>query len=134
MTTIKIEARLSSDELVKAVEQLDAPELARFVAEVVALQARRRAPSLPQAEAELLQRINQDVPAPLQGRYAELIVRRQAERLTPEEHQELLRLTGQIERLEADRAEHLAALARLRGASLVQLLADLGIVPTARHG
>ena len=63
MTVIKLEAQLPSDELIKAVEQLEAPELEQFVAQVLALQARRKAPSLPRAEAELLQRINRGVPA-----------------------------------------------------------------------
>ncbi len=133
MTVIKVEAHLSSGDLLKAVEQLDAPQLAQFVAEVIALQARRNAPALPQAEAELLQRINGGVPADLQRRYSELIARQRAEQLTHEEHQELLRLTAQIERIEAQRVEDLAALARLRGASLAQLTSDLGIAPAARH-
>lgn len=104
------------------------------MAEVIALQARRRAPTLSPSEAELLQQINQGVPAPLQQRYAWLINRRQAEQLTPEEHQEVLQLTARIEGIEARRPEHLAALARLRGISLAQLVADIGIAPAAPHG
>ena len=133
MTVIKLEAQLPSDELIKAVEQLDAPELEQFVAQVLALQARRKAPSLSQTEAELLQGINQGVPADLQLRYGELIARRRAGQLAPEEHRELLELTEQIEGIEARRAEQLAALARLRGIPLAQLVAELGIAPTARH-
>jgi len=134
MTVIKLEAQLPSDELIKAVEQLDAPELEQFVAQVLALHARRKAPALPRAEAELLQRINRGVPADLQRRYSELIARRQAEQLAPEEHRELHWLTERIEQIEARRADDLAALARLRGTSLAQLAADLGIAPAARHG
>ncbi len=133
MAVIRVEAHLTSDELVKAVEQLDAPELERFVAQIIALQARRKAPSLSQTEAALLQGINQGVPADLQRRYGELIARRQAGQLEPEEQRELLRLTDQIEAIEARRAEHLAALARLRGISLAQLVAELGIAPAARY-
>jgi hypothetical protein len=47
MTVIRVEAQLTSDELVKAVAQLDAPELERFAAQIIALQARRKAPSCP---------------------------------------------------------------------------------------
>lgn len=134
MTVIKIEARVPSDELIKAVEQLDAPELERFVAQVLALQARRKAPALPGPEAELLQRINRGLPTDVQRRYSELISRRQSGRLTPEEHRELLRLTEQVERVDAERAADLAALARLRGVPLAALLGDLGLAPAARHG
>ena len=133
MTVIRVEAHLTSDELVKAVEQLDAPDLERFVAQIIALQARRKAPSLSQTEAELLRGINQGVPADLQRRYGELIARRRAGQLEPEEHRELLRLTEQVEGIEARRAEQLAALARLRGISLAHLVAELGIAPIARH-
>ena len=133
MTMIRVEAHLTSDELVKAVEQLDAPELERFVAQIIALQARRKAPALSEPEAGLLQGINQGVPVDLQRRYDELIARRQAGQLAPEEHQELLQLTEQVEAIEARRAEQLAALARLRGISLAQLAAEPGIAPIALH-
>lgn len=62
MAAVRIEAHVPADALIKAVEQLDAPELERFVAQVVALQAHRRAPALSEGEADLLQRINRGVP------------------------------------------------------------------------
>ena len=127
MTMIIVEAHLTSEEIIRDDEQLDASELERFIATAIALQARRRAPSLPRAESELLAQINQGIPAPVQRRYAELIARRQMERLTPEEHQELLQLTEQVEQIEARRVEVLAALAQLRGTSLSRLMADLGL-------
>jgi hypothetical protein len=72
------------------------------------LQARRRAPDLPQGESELLIKINQAFPPDVQRRLNELIAKRQAETLTPGEHEELLRLIEQSERAEAARAEALA--------------------------
>lgn len=84
--------------------------------------------------AELLQRINQGVPAAWQRRYSALIARRQAEQLTAEEHHELLRLTERIEWFEAQRVEDLAALARLRGTTLARVMADIGVAPPAPHG
>ena len=45
------------------------------------------------------------------------------------EHEELLRLTNQVEGLEADRLAHLAELARLRRTSLTALMEELGIQP-----
>ncbi len=132
MPTISIEAQVSAHELLKAAAQLDNQELEQFVQEAIALQARRTAPSLPRDEAALLQLVNQGVPARLQERYDALIARRRAECLTPEEHEELLQLTDEIEQLDAQRAEHLAQLAQLRGVSLTQLVNDLGIAPSAR--
>jgi hypothetical protein len=131
MSTVKVEIQLSSQELLKAVEQLSLTDLEQFVSQVLLLQAQRKANSLPQAEAELLQTINQGIPSDTQKNYDELIAKRQAETLTPEEHSELLRLTEQIEKLQAQRLESLAELARLRKTSLTALMENLGIqVPT----
>ena len=91
------------------------------------LQARRRAPGLPQGESELLIKINQAFPPDVQRRLNELIAKRRAETLTPVEHEELLRLIEQSERAEAARVEALAQLAALRGVSLTMLMDDLGI-------
>ncbi len=127
MSTVYVNAQLSSDQLLKAIEQLSPSELEQFVFQVIALQAQRKAPSLPHAEAEMLLKINQGVPAEVQMRYDELIAKRRAEILTPDEHSELLRLTDQIEKLEAHRVEYLTELARLRKTSLTGLMKDLGI-------
>ena len=131
MPVVQIEAQLSTNELLKAVTQLSQRELEQFASQVMALTAQRRAPSLPQAEAELLLKINQGVPPDIQKRYNELIAKRQAEILTPDEYEELLRLTQQVEKLEARRVEYLAELACLRGTSLTALMENLGIRPPA---
>ena len=127
MTIVQVGVQVSTDELLKAVVQLSPPELEQFVFRVRALEAQRKAPSLPRAEAELLLRINQGVPPAVQRRYDQLIAKRRAESLMPDEHEELLQLTDQIENVEARRMEHLAELARLRQTSLPALLKTLGI-------
>jgi hypothetical protein len=127
MSTVRIEAQLPTDELLKAVGQLSQPELEQFVFQVIALRAQRKAPSLPRAESELLLKINQGASPDVQKRYGELISKRRAETLTPDEYNELLRLTEQTEALEARRVEYLAELARLRNTTLAALMKDLGI-------
>ncbi len=122
MTTVQVAAQVSTDELLKAVSQLSQPELEQFASRVIALEAQRKAPSLPRAEAELLLKINRGVPPEVQRRYDELIIKRRAESLTPDEYDELLRLTDQVEDSEARRLEHLAELARLRKTSLPALM------------
>ena len=131
MSTVKVEIQLSSQELLKAVEQLSLTDLEQFVSQVLLLQAQRKAKNLPQAEAELLQKINQGIPSDTQKNYDELIAKRQDETLTPEEHRKLLHLTEHIEKLQAQRLEYLGELARLRKTSLTALMENLGIqVPT----
>jgi hypothetical protein len=82
---------------------------------------------LPQAESELLLKINQEFPSELRKRYNELTAKRDAETLTPDEYDELLRLTDQIEMLQARRIEYLSELASIRKVSLPKLMDDLGI-------
>jgi hypothetical protein len=127
MPKLQVEVQLSSEELLKAVAQLSLPDLERFVSQVILLQAQRKTSNLPQAEAELLLKINQGIPSDTQNYYDELITKREAETLTPDEHNQLLELTEQIEKLQAQRIEYLAELARLRKTSLTALMENLGI-------
>lgn len=127
MPTVQVEAQLTTDELLQAVQQLDKNELEQFVFRVVNMRAKQQAPSMPKAEAELLQKINQGLPKELLDRYNELVAKRQAEILTPDEHKELLSLTDQVEKLEARRVEHLAQLAHLQQTSMTDLMDSLGI-------
>jgi hypothetical protein len=118
---------MSIDELLSAANQLSEPDLEILVNQVLLLRARRKAPVLPAAEAELLVEINQGVPPDLQQRYQVLAEKRDAETLTETEYQELLALSDRIEILAAQRVEALAKLAQLRQVSLLQVMDDLGI-------
>ena len=126
-TTMKVELQLSSDDLLKAVEQLSQADLKQFISQVIALQAQRTAPSLMQQESELLLKINQVISVEIQNYYNDLIAKRDTETLTDEEHRELLSLTEQIEKQQAQRIEYLVELANLRGISLNALMESLGI-------
>ena len=134
MPIIQIEAQLSASELLKAVAQLSPAELDRFADQVLELRAKRRAPVLSPDETALLVQINQGLPVDIQRRYDALVARRQAGQLSPDEYAELLQLTDQVEQVQAQRIEHLAHLARLRGVPLARLLDDLGIGPAGREG
>lgn len=129
MTTVQVEAQLTTDELLRAVRQLNKNDLEKFMYQVVNLRAKEQAPSLPKNEAKLLQKINQGLPAELLAKYNELTKKRQAETLTPDEHTKLLKLSAKIENLEAERAEYLAKLAQLRQTSMTDLMNELGIQP-----
>jgi hypothetical protein len=125
------QTQLSGEELLKAVGQLNSSEMDTFIRQVLALHARRQAPALPQEEAELLVKINQGPPKDRQRRYDELISRRRAETLTPEEYDELLQMTEQMEQWEVQRMEALTTLAHLRRIPLTELMDNLGIRPLA---
>ena len=129
MPTVEVPAELTIETLLKAAEQLSGEQLDRFAHQIVALRGRRLGPSLNHEETALLLEINRGVPVEIQSRFNELIRQRDSQSLTNEEREELLRLTDEIECLEARRVERLAELARCRGISLNQLIEQLQISP-----
>jgi hypothetical protein len=131
MPTIHIQADVSVDMLVQAAAQLSAVELQQFTAQLLALTAKRAAPSVTQEEAELLVRINSRFPEEVQRRYAELIAKRDTETLSEAEYAELLGLTKQVEASDVARVEALTKLAALRGVTLAELMRRLEIASPA---
>lgn len=91
------------------------------------------APHLSETEADLLLKINHSLSSITWSRYHDLIAKRQAETLTPEEQQELIALTGRIEAANVQRISYLAELARLRNTTLDALMAALGLKPMMFH-
>ena len=83
MTTVQVQTQVSLSELLRGVQQLDAPALEQFTDEVMRLRAKRRAPSLPGGEAKLLQQINQRLLEATQARFDELKAKRPAETSPP---------------------------------------------------
>lgn len=128
MPTVQITAQASTEELLRSVASLPAAELDQFVARVLALRARLKAPSLPEQEATLLRKINSSgLSTTQQQRFAELDHKRQEETLGGIEHQELLCLIDEMEALNVERMRNLTLLAQLRQVSLTTLMQDLGI-------
>jgi hypothetical protein len=127
MSTIKVEVQFSSEDLLKVVEQLSQSDLKKFIAQAIAIQAQRTTSSLMQRESELLLKINKSIPLDIHKYYKDLIAKRNAEILTNDEYKELLRLTEQIEKQQAERIGYLAELASLKGISLSKLMENLGI-------
>lgn len=131
MAIVKVETELSTDNLLKAVGQLNKHEIEQFVSQVINLRAQRLVHRLSQTEAQFIVKINQGLPVEVQKRYNELIDKRRDESLSSEEYSELLRLTDQIENLEAQRMRYLSELACYRKISLTELMENMGIQPPA---
>jgi hypothetical protein len=115
------------DEVLHGLARLGTTELEQFVDKVIALQAQRRAPSLPKDETELLQQINRGLPADIRQRYDALNAKLHDETIAPEEHEELLTLIDRIELADAERMQLLIALARFRSVSVDALMEQLGM-------
>lgn len=98
MPIITIELQLSIEDLFNAVQQLTDPELDLFVSQVTALQEQRRGTIAAKTEGELVTQTTPNVFTETQKRYAELLAKRQAKTLTPEEYRELIHLTKQVKK------------------------------------
>jgi hypothetical protein len=133
MPTVHAEVKLSAKELLEAVEQFSPAELEQFISQVIALQTKRRAPTLSKAETELLLKINQGLSPDEQDRYDELVGKLRGGTLADNEHTELITLTDRIEGLTLQRVECLVELAGIRGTTLDTLIEDLDIKPRG-HG
>ncbi len=127
MPTVQVRAQLSTDDLMQAAEQLSTSELKGFLWKVVSMHALRKARSLPKNESELLLKINRPIPRGIQERYEELIAKRKSGILSELEYNELLKLTDQVENLEAKRLGYLKELALIRNTSLTELMEELEI-------
>lgn len=96
--------------------------------QVLALNARRTAPSVTHEEAERLLQINSRLPEDIQRRYDELITKRDAATLSETEYVELLQLTKQAEAFDVARVDALSKLAARRGVTLSALMDQLEVV------
>jgi hypothetical protein len=117
----------TSDALVQAAQALSFPELEHLVDRLVVLRTRRAIEDSRTSEADLITLIHEAVPSVLLRRSGELRAKRRAGKLAETERDELVRLTDLIEQLNAQRVLHLAQLAHLRGVTLEQAMAELGI-------
>ncbi len=89
----------------------------------------RRAPGLPHRESELLLRLQTLFPPEQTQAYRTLCDRSDAQTLTEVEREQFLALLGQRDHQNAERLEIAAELAQLRGLSLREMMAQLGIRP-----
>ena len=81
----------------------------------------------PTRESDILKEINLGVSTDTWAEYHTLIAKRQAETLTDEEHQQLIRISDQLEIANVRRMKALIELSDLRGQSLATVMQELGI-------
>jgi hypothetical protein len=122
-------AALSAAEMLDNASRLDSQALDQFVQKLIALRARRRLNGPGAHESALLEKINRGLPTEQLQRFLQLQERREAETLTESEHQELMTLIADIERLDAERVHYLGELAQLRKIPVRQLMRELGLFP-----
>jgi hypothetical protein len=85
-------------------------------------------------ELELLKKINIGISAEIWEEYHALEAKRQAITLTEEEHKKLIEINDSIEDASFHRLTALVELASLRGKSLPEIMAELGISGSPSNG
>ena len=124
---ITVKAQLSYDQLLEAVGRLSSAELETLQKEIAQLRSPQRTNSLSKQEADLLLNIN-NLPSPqADARYQELLAKRQEDKLTKSEYQELITLSDRYEQYDTERIKHLVQLAKLRKVTLTNLMDQLEI-------
>lgn len=130
MPTIEI----SQESLLDAIKRMPPDEFDSFIERALIQRRAERSNILSANESTLISRINQGLTSELVKRSAQLIRRRDKGTLTTAEHQELVKLTEEAEFRDADRAEALLELAKLRGVPLKKLMRQMGIKARRQHG
>ncbi|MEM7536572.1 MAG: STAS/SEC14 domain-containing protein [Chloroflexota bacterium] len=118
---------LDVDDIVNGVAQMATHEFEQFVEKVMALRISRRVPSLSKRETELIQKINEGVPDEVRLRFRFLRERMLDETISPDEYEELIKLTEQIEVSDSERMINLVELSQLRNVSLETVMEQLDI-------
>lgn len=127
MAVISIQAKMTTEDLLAAFEQLEPAEAERITRRLLSVQARRRVSHLPEHEAELLQEIYREKRPGFQERFDLLNAKRHSFTLTSEEQEELLRLVDESEAFTVRRLQALGELAQLRQLTLPALMKQLGL-------
>jgi hypothetical protein len=131
MASIPVQAQMSTEQLLSALEEVPPQEFNTLVDRLITLRAARREPHLDETETALFLEINQGMSPTAHRRFRDLVAKREAETITPEELAELIDLTDQREADHARRMAALCVLAKLRSVPLTDLMDTLGIVPAA---
>lgn len=127
MAVVFIQAKLTTEDLMAAIEQLEPEETEKITRRLLHLQARRRVSHLPEQEAELLQIIYREKRPGFQERFDLLNEKRRTFTLSPEEQDELVRLADEAEVFTVQRLQALGELAKLRQLTLPALMKQLGL-------
>lgn len=129
MAAIEIQkgVKVSLEELLDGVSQMDLSSLEKFSDEINRLIARKKHPRPTERELELISQIYQPLEEKIQLRYDELFNKNSEDKLTKKEHKELLKLVEVAENHNVKWLAALVELAQLRGVSIEEVKNQLGI-------
>ena len=102
-------------------------DLARLIEHASALRLQKRKAVMSERESEILRVINRGLSAEKSARLEQLQEKLRQETIRPREHQQLLRLSDELEKLAAERLKALIELASLRKTSVPKLMSEMGL-------
>ena len=126
MTTVSI--NLTTNDLLKGVEQLDGTDLDEFVQKVLYIRANRFADSFSKEEADLMEQINLGLSQNELNKLNSLVQKSEEGILTNNELETYQDLSAKMETLNVKRITALAQLANLKGLSLDNTMEELGLL------
>ena len=124
-------ARQQVIEMIEGLPSESLQELVRFIEFLRFRGAQEAKTPIDDAEAPLLAIISRHLPPEDQRRLSALRASKEDRPLTPEEHTELLAYVERVEREDAERAQALIELSRLRKVPLATLMTEFGLVLNA---
>ena len=135
MAKIEIQSniKLGLQEILDGIAQLEAKDIEIFLKEVTQILAQKQQPNK-NKEAQLIKKIKIIYPPKLNKRYQVLTSKMDEGNLSEKEQQELIELSHQFEKLDAQRLQYLLELAQLRNQPLEKLLQEFSISsPPSTH-
>ena len=129
MTTIHLNSEIDIESVMQGMGKLNNSELENILSRISIMLAQKKAPNLPKQEAKLLLEINQSLDEALLQRYSCLNQLMQENKLSEEEHQELMQLIDEVELADAKRLKAIVELASLRAITVDELMKQLNIHP-----
>ncbi len=116
---------------VREVARAEGMDVSALVRETMEARLRQYDPARSLTEADLLARINKGFSEAFWNRYRQLITKRRAETMTPQEQQEAIGMSDQLEAWRVERLQYLIKLAEIRHTSVDALMQELGLHPTS---
>lgn len=132
---IKSQIRLGLKDILEGISQLEISDIEVFLKEVSQILSQKKREANSQSKEEkLLNQLNNNYPVELSQRYNRLKIKAEKEKLTDQEHKELIALSDQFEVLDAQRLQFLLELSKLRNQPLPLLLKEFSShLPPSAH-
>jgi hypothetical protein len=131
MSKIQIQSEIDTQSLLTGVSEMPVQELESFVRELNALITRKKTKDIAHREKILISKINRTVLEKSKAEtYQKLILQSETVAISIEDNNRLLELVTEEENLRNERLKYLIELAQLRNIPVIQLMNNLGIVPS----